>query len=1218
MMHPFTRCLVLLAFLALGLSDAAGASNPTNPVGVAPIAVVKADTTSSIGAYSLVEFCGYYICGDNGGDVYARQDVPCNNGVDNGGSCIKVPYGANGRWYALQKPFGNSGKLSVLNFGAKADWVTGVEPYLTNAETYLSSLGGGIISMPCSPGIGCGYNFSSTVAHIVPSGITLDCPGGAYMPPPLNDFRHYSYALIIKASGGLKLNNNAYISGNCNVLQTALATAVPPGPTDQQAAHARVAAFTGIGVQNIGDSGGMTGGSIIGFDRCTVMVHSRAFPFEHTQMDCNSGMNIVQANEGLTNPVTDVQIRPLATATVGQTVGTVPSVLRIPLSGVADHSGHPRWTYSSPCNTTACPQEGWTTAWIVAPVNAQSTQGRCTVGNSDTTGFDCVNESSAYLTGTATLTCTTIAGTYRLTCPFPLSRQIMFSQNVTCFSGTAQIDAAPWISYGIIMVDTKATTTGSCNITISDDSNATSGITKVSVSGSDCGTNYNVGNVVTYQGGTFVSGPGSATVTEIDNNTGSGIGCVTKIEPKDVGDYTALPPSPNTPTGGDGTGLKLLVSSQTQLVLDPNNRDGCGITTGNTNAVHFHAVHILSHTCGVQFGLNTTRITGDIKVDDEFSLQDSDPSRIGIHYVANAKTVFLDVSGSFYNRQIVDDTCAAFPSGANSVTATNLGIGQSGAFNRIYLEVNSCAPGTPKKKQFIFNNNSSASPGTIYISDDADFVTFNSNTMKFAGVYGQSDATQNLVKGSANEFAVALGAMALLSDAPGSGGLRVTTSSTTPIQMTNPDCVGTVYSSVNTPGTMTIIAPPNPVLGCETTLRPNTNSMIFDPNGNGIRTSNTAIQTSPLFLQGTAGAQSVRVKWNGFTWDYSGGTPDLLAKSGLGNGLAPNGQVYMSCKGTPSCSAGNGQLQLCRMGPGWLTINNVSVQIPPTCVLLDNSVFSSTTSAIRNIYANWTTQNATITNDGTGHVQLTPVATTGYNAGTPISCVNALQTPLANVIWDPNTTFDGTHIVLIDVSYVADESVSCTWVGLISSPNIHVTDPKSGVEVRNTVPQNSLVGACFIDASHNLNQAGQIWDCGSWYNRQQNKCIGVYSTDRTTSSTSYVEPNSEISCEFWVWGPPSVPGTPAPGVSFSASGMMANDTVSDGEEVSVGFDGTTPEIEQNKSGNGGTIQMPFGMSGVKFGLSEGKHKITLLAKSITGGTTTIYSEPTSLEVGPMQ
>lgn len=262
-------------------------------------------------------------------------------------------------------------------------------------------------------------------------------------------------------------------------------------------------------------------------------------------------------------------------------------------------------------------------------------------------------------------------------------------------------------------------------------------------------------------------------------------------------------------------------------------------------------------------------------------------------------------------------------------------------------------------------------------------------------------------------------------------------------------------------------------------------------------------------------------------------------------------------------------------------------------------------------------------NNGSGLIQLTLSTTNGASSGDQmwLKCYNILGTIEANGI-GTGTVVDSTHVDLIGSSFSTafDQSSTnprCNTAQLTASTTGHITSNR-GVEILNNDIHYTLVGLCYIGASHSVNDNSTHRDCASWYNRKLKTCINKFTTDHTTTSTSYTEIDSEIRCEFVTWGDGDPRGENA--LSWSISGMMKNGTSGDGAAVSAGFD-PTPLVETEESAVvnptlsvGGGV--PASVNGSKAGLSEGKHYITLLGKAITGGTATFFgSTPhTSLEI----
>ncbi|MBI4561519.1 MAG: hypothetical protein HY724_05695 [Candidatus Rokubacteria bacterium] len=172
--------------------------------------------------------------------------------------------------------------------------------------------------------------------------------------------------------------------------------------------------------------------------------------------------------------------------------------------------------------------------------------------------------------------------------------------------------------------------------------------------------------------------------------------------------------------------------------------------------------------------------------------------------------------------------------------------------------------------------------------------------------------------------------------------------------------------------------------------------------------------------------------------------------------------------------------------------------------------------------------------------------------------------------------------------YLYDSSGTLT---LEASTTAHSTDTDTGVEIKTGDATRTLVGMVLTDGS----TPGQFVDTAtnihvlSWFNRRAKAGNGALTADRSTSSTSYVELNSETRVNFLTWGQNAV--------LYGASGAMGTNDTNYSAWVSVGFDGTTAENVACRAGANTTNLNPFGLSGAKSGLSEGSHYATLLGKS---------------------
>ena len=295
-------------------------------------------------------------------------------------------------------------------------------------------------------------------------------------------------------------------------------------------------------------------------------------------------------------------------------------------------------------------------------------------------------------------------------------------------------------------------------------------------------------------------------------------------------------------------------------------------------------------------------------------------------------------------------------------------------------------------------------------------------------------------------------------------------------------------------------------------------------------------------------------------------------------------------------------------------------QVPNEGIWLQSRDSATTSSALNYFYLRRpdsdhipTVSGAIGTEDSgtSGPIELTLSTLNGADTGDQIwlKCHSILGTYEANGIWTA-TVIDSTHVELIGSSFSNSFDVSpdsqCMSVQLAATEEDHVTST-SGVELQDDDVHATLVGMCYVGASHTINDTSEKRDCASWYNRGIKTCVKSFASDHTTTSTSYTELSSEIECEFVTWGKGDPVGTED--LQWSISGMVKNNTGGDGAALSVRFDAMTP-VEPQETGMINSIVatngLPFSDSGSKSDLTEGKHYATLVGKAITGGTVTVF------------
>jgi len=1106
--------------------------------------------------------------------------------------------------------------LALKDFaGATDDCSTPNATVMTNAET--AALGSGIHNIVVTGGC------YAVGTHTVAPGIQYWCPGPIATEPANNDYRNMPMSFALTTTAGITFPSNSG-EHNCTFLKSNIAQAAPPASGDFQANYARAQAFAGTGVTVTGEGSTLDGGLFVGFATGVSTKNARTAVLKHLSIDATKCIDFTNQPGGGRIDGSDLQCSPFATR-----FGGTMQEPSFAVSSITDSGGNLLATLSSACTGVGCPLTGYQ-VWMANADNlsAQSAIGGWIATVVDSTHILFQGSTSAFITGGQSEPGVTVTnGSVVISGLTLFLSQVQPTQSVTgsCITGTATI-VNVHRGYGKIWLDSAhpANTTGTCTITIADTAPTLVSIAAVSIN--TAGSGYSVGDRVSPSTGTGT--PAVIDVDQIDNGAIGGPGVPTAVSFDDAdgseGSYSVLPTLTNSPTtGGTGSGLTLdlkVASIYGSAVM----RNGPAFNCAKTVDVRLNDIGELSHSKGISAGFNCRGLIAvNCSLHDENVLQDQ--THYGIEFWSNADSNRMSMCDSYYfGAAIAAHSKAASNIAPNVVANSHLGgsAGNSGLLNTLvdvacYDASNVPCPATPQKSSITLSGNTAQIAGSVItVMGDARSVNMVGNSFAGTTAYCENDTAGTLTVGGSNSLLGYVGC-GDFATSPDTNSVKIQPTNTNTVRLTNGDCGKTVISSA-AGGTLPVILPNPAVTGCTVKFRPNTNAITIDPNGATIAT-NPVAQSSILTLVGeVSGSITFRYDPSTNRWRIDGGAPSTITRNNLGYGSnTAHGQVYMSCKGT--CSGGTGQLQVCPLnGSGGLIING-SMYSLAGCIFLDNSVFSAVTSALRYIYALPTTQGVTaMADNGSGKVRLTINSTAGFNTGDPITCVNATGTAAADVLNDVNTTLiDATHIDVTDVSWVATGTGSCYWIGLVISAAGHVTDA-NGVEVQSGNTARTLVGMAYIDASHNLNATATKQDVASWENRQQNKCISTYSTDRTTSSTSYAEPNSEIECEFVSWGAPATPGLPVPTTAFAASGMAANGTGGDGWNVGAGFDSTsTAQTEKTGSNNGGTTQLPFALSGAA-SLSEGKHFVTLLAKSITGGTTTVYSSATSLEALPWQ
>jgi hypothetical protein len=161
----------------------------------------------------------------------------------------------------------------------------------------------------------------------------------------------------------------------------------------------------------------------------------------------------------------------------------------------------------------------------------------------------------------------------------------------------------------------------------------------------------------------------------------------------------------------------------------------------------------------------------------------------------------------------------------------------------------------------------------------------------------------------------------------------------------------------------------------------------------------------------------------------------------------------------------------------------------------------------------------------------------------------------------------------------------------------HAVDATTGVEIKSGDDSRTVVGMVRTTTPVGFADSATKRLVLSWANRRPRALVNSFTVDRTTTSTTYVEINSEIRLELLTWGDESV--------ALSVAGSITNSGVA-GVRAGVALDSTTvPESGFESAGvvsNAGA-GIPLGIAGWKTGAAEGYHFVTLLGLTNVGTAT---------------
>jgi hypothetical protein len=117
---------------------------------------------------------------------------------------------------------------------------------------------------------------------------------------------------------------------------------------------------------------------------------------------------------------------------------------------------------------------------------------------------------------------------------------------------------------------------------------------------------------------------------------------------------------------------------------------------------------------------------------------------------------------------------------------------------------------------------------------------------------------------------------------------------------------------------------------------------------------------------------------------------------------------------------------------------------------------------------------------------------------------------------------------------------------LEASTTAHTEDSTTGMEIKSGAATRTLVGMARTNGSSQFAQTSANLGVLTYFNRRVKRIQAAFTADRTTTSTSYTELNSEIRLPFLTWGDNDV--------AYAVRGVSSNDTNNTRHFTAVGIE----------------------------------------------------------------
>jgi hypothetical protein len=182
-----------------------------------------------------------------------------------------------------------------------------------------------------------------------------------------------------------------------------------------------------------------------------------------------------------------------------------------------------------------------------------------------------------------------------------------------------------------------------------------------------------------------------------------------------------------------------------------------------------------------------------------------------------------------------------------------------------------------------------------------------------------------------------------------------------------------------------------------------------------------------------------------------------------------------------------------------------------------------------------------------------------------------------------------------DTTYYIYAYMNSGTMTLEASTTGHAEDSATGMEIKSGAATRTLVGMARTNPSSQFAQTNSLLGVLTYFNRRLKSIKAAFTADRTTTSTSYTEINSEIRLPFLTWGDNEV--------AYAVRGVVSNNTDAAKTFTVIGIDTEGTVNVRGGTGFKQTFAANNEFNAAFSGFSdeaEGFHYATIQGKVVSG------------------